>query len=60
MFRRKTKLGIPIDKYDDWMDKLVEYWLFKDDPLRSWRLRLGFIGRGKMGKGRKVTRDKRN
>lgn len=34
-----------IDKYDDWMDKqLEESGLAKDDPLRSSRLRLGFLG----------------
>lgn len=34
-----------INQYDDWMDKqLEEIGYSKDDPLRSSRLRLGFLG----------------
>nr|DAW04771.1 MAG TPA: hypothetical protein [Caudoviricetes sp.] len=34
-----------IDKYDDWMDnQLSELGYEKDDPIRSSRLRLGFLG----------------
>lgn len=34
-----------IDQYDEWMDKqLSDQGIPKDDPLRSSRLRLGFLG----------------
>lgn len=34
-----------IDKYDDWMDQqLSDIGYAKDDPIRSSRLRLGFLG----------------
>lgn len=34
-----------IDKYDDWMDKILEERGYaKNDPMRSYQLRLGFIG----------------
>lgn len=41
-----------IDKYDDWMDnQLSEKGYDKDDPIRSSRLRLGFLGEeGENGK----------
>lgn len=46
-----------IDKYDDWMDKQLENIGYsKDNPLRSSRLRLGFLGEeGKNGQ-RKIKR----
>lgn len=43
-----------IDQYDDWMDKQLENIGYsKDDPLRSSKLRLGFLGEeGENGKRR--------
>ena len=33
-----------IDKYDDWMDKVLEERGYsKDDPMRNYQLRLGFV-----------------
>ena len=57
-----------IDKYDDWVDfKLSERGYAKDDPLRSSRLRLGFLGeeqedgsrRSKRIKGIKKPKEKK-
>jgi len=57
-----------IDQYDEWMDfQLSERGYAKDDPLRSSRLRLGFLGeekddgsrRSKRIKGVKKPKDKK-
>lgn len=57
-----------IDKYDEWMDfQLSERGYAKDDPLRSSRLRLGFLGeeqedgsrRSKRIKGVKKPKEKK-
>lgn len=57
-----------IDKYDEWMDfQLSERGYSKDDPLRSSRLRLGFLGeeqedgtrRSKRIKGVKKPKEKK-
>lgn len=48
-----------IDKYDDWMDKLLEERGYaKDDPMRSYQLRLGFIAEDAVTKQKKVKRIK--
>ena len=48
-----------IDKYDDWMDKILEERGYaKDDPMRSYQLRLGFIAEDTVTKQRKVKRIK--
>lgn len=45
-----------IDKYDDWVDSQLENIGYsKDDPLRSSKLRLGFLGEEKDGT-RKIKR----
>jgi hypothetical protein len=46
-----------IDKYDDWMDKQLENIGYsKDNPLRSSRLRLGFLGEEGENGQRKIKR----
>lgn len=46
-----------IDKYDDWMDKILEERGYaKDDPMRSYQLRLGFVGEDPDGDGPKKTK----
>lgn len=46
-----------IDKYDDWMDKQLENISYsKDNPLRSSRLRLGFLGEEGENGQRKIKR----
>ena len=48
-----------IDKYDDWMDKILEERGYeKDDPMRSYQLRLGYIGEDNVTKQRKPKRVK--
>ena len=48
-----------IDKYDEWMDfQLSEIGYAKDDPLRSSRLRLGFLGEEQEDGSRKTKRIK--
>lgn len=45
-----------LDEYDDWMDKQLEALAYtKDDPLRSSKLRLGFLGEDEEG-NRKTKR----
>lgn len=46
-----------IDKYDDWVDSMLEQAGYaKDDPLRSYQLRLGFISEEKVEEGKRKTR----
>lgn len=46
-----------IDKYDDWMDMMLEQAGYaKDDPMRSYQLRLGFIAEDKVEEGKKRTK----
>lgn len=48
-----------IDKYDEWMDfQLSERGYAKDDPLRSSRLRLGFLGEEQEDGSRRTKRIK--
>lgn len=48
-----------IDKYDDWMDKQLEDLGYpKDDPMRSYYLRLGYVGEEKVGERVKTKRVK--
>lgn len=43
-----------IDQYDDWIDKqLEERGYAKDDPMRNYQLRLGYIGEDEVGKIKK-------
>lgn len=48
-----------IDKYDDWVDKILEERGYeKDDPMRNYQLRLGFIGEEAVENQKKVKRVK--
>lgn len=48
-----------IDKYDDWVDQKLETLGYsKDDPLRSYQLRLGFISEDRVTKQKTVKRIK--
>lgn len=48
-----------IDKYDDWMDKILEERGYsKDDPMRNYQLRLGFISEDSETKKLKTKRIK--
>lgn len=48
-----------IDKYDDWVDKILEERGYsKDDPMRNYQLRLGFISEDSETKKLKTKRIK--
>lgn len=48
-----------IDKYDDWMDKVLEERGYsKDDPMRNYQLRLGFVSEDAVTKQKKFKRVK--
>lgn len=48
-----------IDKYDDWMDKILESRGYaKDDPMRHYQLRLGFISEDAVTQQKKHKRIK--
>lgn len=48
-----------IDKYDDWMDEqLAIAGIPKDDPMRSYYLRLGYIGEDKVNERKTIKRVK--
>ena len=48
-----------IDKYDDWMDKVLEErGYYKDDPMRNYQLRLGFVSEDAVTKQKKFKRVK--
>jgi hypothetical protein len=46
-----------IDQYDDWMDQQLELRGYaKDDPMRSYQLRLGFVGEDPEGDAPKKSK----
>lgn len=48
-----------IDKYDDWMDKVLEESGYsKDDPMRNYQFRLGFVSEDAVTKQKKFKRVK--
>lgn len=48
-----------IDKYDDWMDKILEERGYPaDDPMRNYQLRLGFIAEDTVTKQKKTRKIK--
>ena len=48
-----------IDKYDDWMDKVLEERGYsKDDPMRNYQLRLGLVSEDAVTKQKKFQRVK--
>ena len=48
-----------IDKYDDWMDKVLEERGYsKDDPMRNYQFRLGFVSEDAVTKQKKFKRVK--